>query len=1283
MLPMGLQPGCTSPLATNYMANATLDDGSCVYPVTPARIPGCTYTASIVPFNPAATVDDGSCVFADVASLVTALDDTNNTAQACLTSLDLTVQQVAQCNAVLLGTADQLCSNASTLTLARCQSTVASLNASLATANASISALQASLASCMSAAAASNVTSANATACACNAMAANATSDAALVAAQTALAACQTGAVANSSRATLDAVAANATITTLQTSVANLTSVVAAQSARISALLADNSTAVCTSTLETLNATVRQLDASTRNMTAALASQAATIALLSSSNATASMLATIASLNGTVAGLQGQLVNLTQVVALQAASVTQLYSQLAAALQNSSSLATRADGCDATATATAAQLTAALHDVVVLSAALISSDRNASELSTGLAACQAGSADVNATLQDALARVDNLTAVEAEQRITISLLQSALTNASAGSSLQLIADLAACQAQATSQTTTIAALQSQVSALAAANAGLTSRVAAAESNASLATAAVSRVVDVAASWNATLALTLRAVATRINAHLGSVGVLVPTDIDELLPTLWAQLDGLDAAQQEHNASATQCLTDAHAMQNVIGDQNRTISVQSAVIQHLNQTIIAMSAASMCSCGSGGAGTGSTSGTSSGGGGGSCSGGSSGSSGGSGGGGSGAGSTGSGSTGSGSTPSGGASTNSTANATTSGGGATTTGGGSTVGSSSLTSMPVLALQEMCTDLHASVANVTATVVDYPVSLCGTNATLSELAAATTVLEMRQSITAALQLPLFTTQLTQITDVSAHAVWNFNASSPGNGAAAPARRRLTGTNGACPFTLRFRLTLADVLPTADVAIALARLDTLPPVELFNVFIGLHPELFPNVSATTFVTQHVTVSVSNPQTTIINNNYATYTLTHIVVAIAAAVCATGFCCCCVVGGGLCCRRQQRKHEEDKTTQKRRTLLDAKAALRARTAQTGGVGSVWDSKHDLKLHSNPLARPPGKSAFGPTAISAAHADGMVAHTAVTGNGSGRTAHTAAGHPCDPIHDVTTSSNPLARGRGDVKPAPGGALMAAPGKTAVAPVSSAPVLDEHSTDSGVEHCTLRSDRTEGSIVPVHATVDVQGAAGSKAASTGSARQPSTIAPIARPLTGTASAASASATHGCASTATDVLAPARHELEAAALAEAKTADVLSVDAVTNDASAGVGTAQADPAVDSDRTLAIAVSAHDRGNVARVPADVSILLTARSGSMTTATRAAGSISGPTALPITNTGYVAPKPVTSGRWSRQPTRKQYGQQLAGDDGATDVLADDVAALVHAVGEHRKTA
>ena len=50
--------GCTNPAATNYNPLATVDNGSCVFPVIVA---GCTDPRA-TNYNPTATVDNGSCV---------------------------------------------------------------------------------------------------------------------------------------------------------------------------------------------------------------------------------------------------------------------------------------------------------------------------------------------------------------------------------------------------------------------------------------------------------------------------------------------------------------------------------------------------------------------------------------------------------------------------------------------------------------------------------------------------------------------------------------------------------------------------------------------------------------------------------------------------------------------------------------------------------------------------------------------------------------------------------------------------------------------------------------------------------------------------------------------------------------------------------------------------------------------------------------------------------------------------------------------------------------------
>jgi len=52
--------GCTDSTAINYNPEATIDDGSCEYP--PAEIKGCT-DAEAMNYNPEATIDDGSCQY--------------------------------------------------------------------------------------------------------------------------------------------------------------------------------------------------------------------------------------------------------------------------------------------------------------------------------------------------------------------------------------------------------------------------------------------------------------------------------------------------------------------------------------------------------------------------------------------------------------------------------------------------------------------------------------------------------------------------------------------------------------------------------------------------------------------------------------------------------------------------------------------------------------------------------------------------------------------------------------------------------------------------------------------------------------------------------------------------------------------------------------------------------------------------------------------------------------------------------------------------------------------
>ena len=51
------EKGCTDPLATNYDADATENDNSCVFSIT-----GCTDTMALN-YNSLATVDDNSCEY--------------------------------------------------------------------------------------------------------------------------------------------------------------------------------------------------------------------------------------------------------------------------------------------------------------------------------------------------------------------------------------------------------------------------------------------------------------------------------------------------------------------------------------------------------------------------------------------------------------------------------------------------------------------------------------------------------------------------------------------------------------------------------------------------------------------------------------------------------------------------------------------------------------------------------------------------------------------------------------------------------------------------------------------------------------------------------------------------------------------------------------------------------------------------------------------------------------------------------------------------------------------
>ena len=62
-LVLGTIYGCTDPTALNYNSYATVDDGSCSYPV----IPGCTDTTALN-YDPNANTDDGSCTYCDISA---------------------------------------------------------------------------------------------------------------------------------------------------------------------------------------------------------------------------------------------------------------------------------------------------------------------------------------------------------------------------------------------------------------------------------------------------------------------------------------------------------------------------------------------------------------------------------------------------------------------------------------------------------------------------------------------------------------------------------------------------------------------------------------------------------------------------------------------------------------------------------------------------------------------------------------------------------------------------------------------------------------------------------------------------------------------------------------------------------------------------------------------------------------------------------------------------------------------------------------------------------------
>jgi hypothetical protein len=87
--------GCTDPIANNYNADATVDDGSCIYDVF-----GCT-DATANNYNMDATVDDGSCTYdvfgctdptASNYNMDATIDDGSCTYETCF-NLVLTAEQ--------------------------------------------------------------------------------------------------------------------------------------------------------------------------------------------------------------------------------------------------------------------------------------------------------------------------------------------------------------------------------------------------------------------------------------------------------------------------------------------------------------------------------------------------------------------------------------------------------------------------------------------------------------------------------------------------------------------------------------------------------------------------------------------------------------------------------------------------------------------------------------------------------------------------------------------------------------------------------------------------------------------------------------------------------------------------------------------------------------------------------------------------------------------------------------------------------------------------------------
>jgi len=164
---------------------------------------------------------------------------------------------------------------------------------------------------------------------------------------------------------------------------------------------------------------------------------------------------------------------------------------------------------------------------------------------------------------------------------------------------------------------------------------------------------------------------------------------------------------------------------------------------------------------------------------------------------------------------------------------------------------------------------------ASVIEYPVMMCGTDAPLTTMTSAGIVRDMRASVAASLRMPLSTVMVLQVTDHVNATIFNLNDTSAANtgarileddatlaaaaAAAAPtALRRRLGAYTGCAFSARFRFTFPTHYTPAEIDIIKHRLTDAAPGELFEVFVGLHPELF--TTNASFVSQTVIVTAGS---------------------------------------------------------------------------------------------------------------------------------------------------------------------------------------------------------------------------------------------------------------------------------------------------------------------------------------------------------------------------------------------------------------------------------------